>query len=283
MADILCGYTADRDETLIAYLYGEIDEGQRAAFDAHVVTCERCRHELAELQGVRAHLREWTAPEPVRPLAMAAPFWSPAVPAAATTPWWRGIPVWAQVAAALLVLGVSAGIANLDVHYDRTGLTVRTGWSPPVASTPARATEGQPVVPAQARSGPGARPPEPVTTTTATTIPWQADLVALERRLRAEFHSSSSAGPALTVRDDRTANADAQLLRKVRALLDDSERTQRNEMALQIAEVVREFDTKRGSDLANYRTLKNVQNVTGVEIARQQQWLDVLTRASLQK
>ena len=29
----------------------------------------------------------------------------------------------------MLVLGVSAGIANLDVRYDKAGLSIRTGWS----------------------------------------------------------------------------------------------------------------------------------------------------------
>jgi hypothetical protein len=259
MADILCGYTADRDETLVAYLYDDIDEGQRATFEAHIATCERCRHELAELQGVRGRLREWTTPEPLSPLAVIAPSAVAAAPAprVPAVPVWRGIPAWAQVAAALLVLGVSAGIANLDVHYDRTGLSVRTGWSRSAVSAP---PQSSPATPAQG---------------VATATPWNADLSALERRLRTEL---------ATTRDDRSANADAaQLLRKVHALLDDSERRQRNEVALQIAQVVREFDTKRGSDLANLRTLKNVQNVTDVRIERQQQWLDLLTRASVQK
>ena len=68
MADILCGYTADRDETLVGYLYGEIEPAQRAAFEAHTATCERCRKELADLGGVRSQLQDWTAPEAIRPV-----------------------------------------------------------------------------------------------------------------------------------------------------------------------------------------------------------------------
>jgi anti-sigma factor RsiW len=267
MADILCGYTADRDETLVAYLYGDIDEGQRAAFEAHIATCERCRHELAELQGVRGRLREWTAPEPLAPVTVAVPSAAAGVRSRTGIPGaLREIPVWAQVAAALLFLGISARVANLDVHYGGAGLTVRTGWS--------RAT-----APAEAENLSTARGAD---ATASTTAPWGGDLVALEKRLRTEFQAASSTGSALTSHDDR-AGADAQLLRRVRALLDESERKQRNEIALQIAEVVREFDTKRGSDLANIRSLKNVQSVTGVEIARQQEWLNLLTRASIQK
>jgi anti-sigma factor RsiW len=275
MADILCGYTADRDETLVAYLYGDIDEGQRAAFEAHIATCERCRHELKELQGVRGRLREWTAPEPNIAVAIPVAVAASSMPAG-VTPSRTSIssavcemPAWAQVAAAVLFLGISARIANLDVHYDRAGLTVRTGWSRAVGPVEADTVSGAP------RS-------QVVNTGAATTAPWGADLVALEKRLRSEFQTASSTAAALTARDDRTG-ADAQLLRKVRALLDDSERKQRNEIALQIAEVVREFDTKRGSDLANIRSLKNVQSVTGAEIARQQEWLNLLTRASIQK
>ncbi len=67
MADILCGYTADRDETLVAYLYGEIEPAQRSAFEAHIATCDRCRHELVEMQGLRDRLQDWKVPE-TRPI-----------------------------------------------------------------------------------------------------------------------------------------------------------------------------------------------------------------------
>ena len=42
--------------------------------------------------------------------------------------YWREIPAWAQAAAAVLLLGVAAGLANLDIRYDGEGLRVRTGW-----------------------------------------------------------------------------------------------------------------------------------------------------------
>ena len=259
MADILCGYTADRDETLVAYLYGDLDEGQRSAFEAHLTTCERCRHELKELQGVRVRLQQWTpAPDSSMPLATVL---SRTAASAKGGRWseWRDIPVWAQAAAALLLLGVSAGVANLQVHYDAGGLTVRTGWQSASAPAPA---------PGAPRSGDVSQ--------AKATAPWRVDLDALERRLRTEAHAASNA-------EGTAGNADAQLLRKVRTLLEDSERRQRNELALRIAEVVQEFDTKRGSDLANIRTLRNAQTVTGVEVVRQQQYLDLLRQVSLQK
>jgi hypothetical protein len=272
MADILCGYTADRDETLVAYLYGDIEPWQRAAFDAHIATCERCRHELADLQGVREQLEVWTAPEMLRPLAVPAPSPSRPVASAGAGPGWREIPAWAQVAAALLALGVSAGlggaIAHLDVRYERGSLTLRTGWSraaSPDSATPTSAS----------RAG-------SVATVAARPAPWQTDVEGLERRLRAEMQQSSAASAtAIAARPDATATAEAQLLRKARALVEDSERRQRNELALRIAEVVQEFDTKRGTDLANIRSMKTIQSATDLAVVRQQQWINLLTQASV--
>src|SRR4051812_44229653 len=220
MADILCGYTADRDETLVAYLYNDIEPSQRAAFEAHIATCERCRYELEELQDVRGQLQHWIAPDvphtvEVRTAAVGA------VPRTGPLHW---LPVWAQVAAALLFLGVSAGvagaIANLDIRYG--ALTLRTGWS--------RSAPGD-AVPALNASQP------PAAGSGARIDPWQRDLDALERRLRADLPAAALGAHV----EGSAPNADAQLLRKVRTLVDESERRQRNELALRIAEVVQEF------------------------------------------
>src|SRR5689334_22928487 len=101
MTETRCAYADNRDDVLVAYLYDDISPGDRAAFDAHLAACGRCRAELAALRGVRAQLTHWAPPEPV------------AVSRAVDVPWWRTMPVWAQVAAAMLVVGVAAGAANL--------------------------------------------------------------------------------------------------------------------------------------------------------------------------
>jgi hypothetical protein len=278
MADILCGYTADRDETLVAYLYGDIEPAQRAAFEAHIATCERCRHELADLQGVRGQLQMWTAPEVSQPMVASAHALGWPVRRGRLQSPWLDIPAWARAAAAVLVLGVSAGIggaiAHLDVRYDRGVLTLHTGWS-------REASRGGDPAPGAGQAGTAS------TTAAGSAVPWHGDIEALERRLRTEFRgldgrASAPTGSALLARTDGTASADALLLRKVRALLEESERRQRNELALRIAEVVQEFDTKRGADLANIRRMKTIQSATGVEIVRQQQWLNLLTQASVQ-
>jgi hypothetical protein len=272
MADILCGYTADRDETLVAYLYGEIDPAQRSAFEAHIATCDRCRHELVEMQGLRDQLQEWKVPE-TRPIGRDVHSQTLEAASGQRIAAWkllREVPVWAQVAAALLVLGVSAGIANLTVRYDHNGLTVRTGWS----RTP---TEGQ----VDASKGPeGSR-----ADANASATPWRADLTALETRLKTEFHAS----PERTIPSTRTAlsSADSELLQQVRALIRESERKQQNELALRIAEVIREFDSKRGTDLVNInQTLRAMQSNTGIEVLKQREALsrlDYLVRTSGQQ
>jgi hypothetical protein len=242
MADILCGYTADRDETLIGYLYGEIEPAQRAAFEAHTATCERCRKELADLQAVRGQLQDWTAPEAIRPAGHGRTRFArevPTRPPAGLRTAMHDIPVWARAAAAaLLVLSASAGMANLDVRYDHGSLTVHTGWSRTAA--------------------PQAEP--------LTAFLGRADLDALEQRLRTEFHGSVPAGAGGLLKSDPGAAANQQLLRQVRALVQESERRQQNELALRIAEVVHEFDSKRGSDLVNIsRGMREIQSDAGAQ------------------
>lgn len=256
MNDIACRYSGNRDETLIAYLYEDIDPAERVAFDTHLVTCARCRLDLEALRGVRRQLARWSPPEPN--FARHAPQ-SAVRHRESQSPWWRDVPGWAQVAAALLFLGVSAGLANIDARYDGNGLTVRTGWSKP-APTPAAA--------------PGARGAE----ARGTTAPWRGDLAALEQQLRSELRASQAALPSAR----STAANDADLLRRVRALVDESDRRQQRELALRIAEVMRDVSAQRQADLVKIdRNLGLIQNNTGVEVLRQREMLNtILTRVS---
>ncbi len=265
MADILCGYTADRDETLVAYLYGDIDAAQRAAFEAHIDTCERCRRELMDLEQVRAALPQWSPPASA-PLSLRHPVESAGRQASGVRRGWWDLPVWMPAAAGmLLVLGASAGLANLDVRYDRAGLTVRTGWS--------RAASPAAPVDAAERPAPGAVP--------AQASPWRPDLDALERRLRTEFHGVAP-GPRLAS-DERGGASDPEVLRKVRALIDESARRQKNELALAVGDLAKQFDIQRGAELANLRYLRTQQDATGIQIIRQQGQIDYLTQTSFKR
>jgi anti-sigma factor RsiW len=282
MIDILCGYTADRDETLVAYLYGEIDQAERAQFEAHVSTCDRCRRELAQLRELRGQLQTWSEPSMPEPGLQALPAGArtaprlvdPGIAARAANaprrlPWdrWRPLPVWAKTAAALLVLGASAGLANLDVRYGANGLAIRTGW----LSRPSGASHSAGAAPNAAGGD------------VAASSPWRTDLQALEERLQTEIHAS----PAPPLRSRSGAGDDGEVLRQVRALLRESERQQQNDLALRIAEVMKEFDAKRNADLMNInQSMRAMQSNTGIEVLKQREALsrlDYLVRASGQR
>lgn len=251
MIEIACRYAGDRDAALVGLLYEDLDPAERAAFEAHVATCARCHAELDALSGVRDRLAGWTPPYPARILGQER---APAPPARR----WailRDMPMWAQAAAALLVVGVAASIANLTVRYDGGSVTVRTGWM----------TAGSPEASA---SGAG------------VSAPWRGDLAALERQLQREMRvHAESAAQAAPARASQAADAD--LLRRVRAMVEDSERRQQRELALRLAEIVRDVDTQRRADLVKIdRSLGLIQNDTGVEVLRQREMLNYLMRAS---
>jgi hypothetical protein len=271
MTDTLCGY-ANRDETIVGFLYDELDAGQRRDFNAHLLTCTVCRDEVAGLRAVRTQLARW---EPPALTSLQSP-----VPGTSRPPWWQAVPAWAQVAAALLFLGVSAGIANLDVRYDQNGLNITTGWNRAQPASPKLATlqtsEGGPKLATAPTSEGG---PKLVTDQSAA-APWRAELAALERQLRTELRAAQATSPAApAVR--AASSSDAETLRRVRVLLDESEKRQQRELALRIAEVVRDVDTQRKADLRNIdHTLGLVRNDLGVEVMKQRQSLNLLYRAS---
>src|SRR4051812_4682005 len=260
MIETICTYSG-RDDLLIAYLYDDIEPGDRATFSAHLHACGRCTRELAALRGVRTTLSSWAPPEPARALAgYTPPALAPVIPievrAARRT--WHDVPGWAQVAAAVLVLGVSAAIANIEVRHDAAGWTLRTGWAQPEArsaGSPASATA--PVADASA-------------------APWRADLTALEQQLRAELRSA----PARTV-PAAAAMSDAELQRRVRAIIDESERRQERELALRVAEVVKDVNAQRQADLVKIdRSLGFIQSSTYGEQMKQRELVNYLLKVS---
>jgi putative zinc finger protein len=225
--DTTCSYRGNREEMLIAYLYDAAEPGERATFEAHLAGCMPCRQEIEELRLVRTELAQWAPPEPAAGwLSSRATTYGGST--AIRRNWastLREIPAWAQVAAAVLVLGVAAGAANLNVKYDDSGLTVRTGWLSPSTNV--------------VRPGPAA--PTPISIAKTDAAPWRAELAALERQLRNDLQ------PAVATGRERDSAADAALLRRVRALIEESEKKQMRELALRIAETT----NQRYADLRN--------------------------------
>ncbi len=256
MNESICTHAGTRGDLLIAYLYNEIALDERAGFDRHLTTCALCRAELDALRGVRSELKQWAAPEPSFRVTFA-----PTRPGAERQGRWASlqqIPTWAQVAAATLFLGLSAGMANLEVSYDTSGLSVRTGWRHP---------DQLPISPpaAVALSGPSS--------------PWRADLTALEQRLQGNL----AARPAAS-RQVAAPQLDAETLRRVRALLEDSEQRQQRELGLRFAEMAREVEAQRQADLVKIdRTLGLISSRTGMEVMRTQQQVNSLAQRVSQR
>jgi len=287
--DILCGYPGDREAMLMSYLYDDISPADRQAFEQHLTTCARCRTELNGLDDVRGKLAQWSPPEPNfnltrRQATIVAP--ESITGAAIGVPvagvlgviepvgtsadetrhrWWRDVPAWAQVAAALLILGVSAGIANLDVRYDQNGLVIHTGWSR--SADRAAAANSTPLRPAA-----------------DSRTEWRTALTDLEQRLRSEIQTSHANGTTSGVQPMRASALDVDMMRRVKSLVDESERRQQNELALRMGEAIRDLNVQRQADLRKIdQNLGVLQDRTGVEVLRNRQKLDyILQRVSQQ-
>ena len=249
MTETLCNYP-DRDEHLVAYLYDDIDSADRTSFGSHLSACRHCQDDLAALRGVRTTLGAWAPPEPARTFASEE---------SRAARWWHDVPAWAQVAAAVFVLGVSATIANLDVRYDRSGLTIRTGWSKPQAA-------------------PAVAPASPA--------PWRADLAEFKNQLRSEIGATQQAASAAPVSSSQTpAISEAELRRRVRVLLDESERRQtkrgENEIALRLTNLMKDDEARRQADLAKFdQRLDYIERATRGELLKQREGMNYLLKVS---
>jgi len=246
MTETVCNYP-DRDEHLVAFVYDDIDAAVRTSFGSHLSACRFCQEDLSALRGVRSTLSTWAPPEPAfstRESRVASP---------ERRAWWHEIPAWAQVAAALFVLGVSMTIANLDVRYDRSGLTIRTGWSKPqaVALAPVNAA------------------------------PWRAELTALEDQLRSEMKASQAVVTPAAAPAAQAAMSDAELRRRVRVLIDESERKQQNELALRLVQFQRDINAQHQADLTRFsQNIGYMQRETSMELLKQREGMNYLLKVS---
>lgn len=263
--DMFCTYDGRRDEVLVAYLYDDIAPTERAAFDRHLGSCLVCRTELDALSDVRSDLASWSAPEVADGVGGTAPRAAlRLVEQSAPPSGWRRLadaPVWMQAAAAMLVIGASLGLANINLTYSpQAGLSVTTGWKQTSAPAPA---------------DPAPAPVQTVTTQPSDPAPWRPEMTALEQKLMDQLQAHPSASPAPD---------DAALLRRVHALIDESEKRQQRELALRVAEMARDAQVQRQADLVRIdRSLGLIQSRTGVEVMRTQQQLNNLAQRVSQR
>ena len=245
----------------MSYLYEDGPVEERRAFEAHLRACERCAAEAASLRAVRGEMAAWTPPETVLDFRIVR---EPAPPARRWA-WMSAMPAWAQLAAASLVVGVAAGLSGLDIQYGQDGLAVRTGWSRPAETRPAGAASLAPA--------PGAD------------APWRAELAALQEQMRSEFRQ---AGPAPAVAQVSAAGArggkamsDDEFLARVKQLIEASETRTQREMALRMAEVVRDMETQRRADMRRVADgIGVLEGRTGAAVAQQREMMNYLLRVS---
>jgi hypothetical protein len=103
------------------------------------------------------------------------------------------------------------------------------------------------------------------------------DLQALEQRLRGEIAQARTTTVAAPV----SRAADADMFKRVQALITDSEQRQRRELALRTTEIVRDMDTQRRVDLAQVqRNLGQIQDLTGAAVRDQNDMFNYLGKVS---
>ena len=244
----MSSFHCDDKQTLIAYLYDEVDTATRAGIDAHLASCARCAAEVRALGDVRLELSQWAPPDAELGFAIVRKQERPAAQVLRPARWWQTVPAWAQAAAAILVLAAGLSIANIQVRSNADGFVVTTGWMTPQQAAPAAA-------PAIANEQ------------------WKTELASLEQQLRSEIRSSRE--PVAVRADARPV--DEATIRRVRQLLEASEQKQQRELAYRFAQFASEMDVLRRAD---------VQRVTrglvqfDEQMFRQQQLLNNIVRIS---
>ena len=152
-------------------------------------------------------------------------------------PWWRApLPAWAQAVAAVLIFGVGLSL----------GLARGRADAPQALSRPTAAN----------------------TSNVAT----QTELSALEQRLKSEMAQMRTT--ALTSVRQATPS-DADIMKKVEALVAQSEERQRREFTLRSVDMARDFEAQRRIDMATVReTVGQFQGAAGTEIRQQREAIE---------
>lgn len=250
-------FICDDKDTLVAYLYGEVDAPTRQRVDDHLRRCAACADEVRGLSAVRGELAAWAPPEPELGFQIVRPGQAVAPAAVLRPPRWRALalPVWAQAAAAVLVVAAGLAIANVQIRYDAGGLAISTGWMAPAAPAAAPAAAGE--------------------------AAWQPALASLADELRREMRQINSGAPAVPVAGIRASTDGELTMRRVNALIAQSEERQRQELAQRLVQVGRDFETQRRADLVRIsQDMWRLGGQTG-EVARtQRQMLDYIVRVS---
>jgi hypothetical protein len=247
-------HITDDQDALLDYLYEEGDPADRLRIAHHLQDCANCSVAVLELQSVRGMLSEWTPPASTLSFRIVSD--EVETSAQPHVPWWKpGGLSWAQAAVAVILFFSGMAVSQLDMDYAAGTLTVRSRTAVP-ASAASVASPGASVAPA-----PVSNP--------------SRDFATLEQELRSELaalRTGSSAGSQ--------TEPDA-LLRRVQAMINQSEARQQRELALRLTDVVRDFDTQRRADLLQVQqNFGQLEGQTGAEVAQQRELLNYLVRTA---
>ena len=265
-------------DLLVSYLYDDLGDAERAKFDTHLRDCAECRAELNALRGVRADLISWSPPQPDFGFRMVREPKIPTVVAMTPRPPLRArwLPAAGLAAAAVLVLAAAAGLARIEVHSGPDGFTVRTGASASVPVTDRG--DGETASRSQSARGDIVLP---------ATLPVMADaefIAALDRRLRALEAATRDAAPVRNASTVSARASDAEIIRRVREMLAQSETKQQGELALRIAQVIRDVDAQRVADLAQIQKgLRGIEATVTAEGAQYRELTNAILASPRQK
>lgn len=100
----------------------------------------------------------------------------------------------------------------------------------------------------------------------------RAELTALAQELRSEIQAVATPVAAHTA----STSSDADTLRRMRGLLDEAEKRHEREMALKVAELIRDVNMQRQADLRKIdQNLYALEGKTGVEVLKNRQMIDM--------
>jgi len=246
-------FTCDDKQTLISYLYGEIDSDSRQVVETHLASCAACAAEVTALGDARADLGLWVPPDVELDFTIVKKSQLPPATVLRPARWWNTVPPWAQAAAAILVLAAGAAIANVQVTSGPEGFSVRTGWMQPASEPPIREASG-PRVEGQDEA-------------------WRAALVSLEQQLRTEIRATREQETRVAARTP----VDNATIRRVQQLIAEAEQRHERELAMRFVEFTRDLSMQRRADLMNIG--RGMVDYEG-QLQRQRQTINNLIRVS---
>jgi hypothetical protein len=233
-------------ELLVSYLYDELQGQERQAFEAHLGTCSACSDEVEGLRDTRTHLSSWAPVEP--DLSFQIVRRSEARPS--RLHWTSSRGALGLAAAAVLVLGAAAGMANVEVRSGSDGFVVRTGWSRGAVDADASGVRA------------------------ANAAASRDEMAAMERRL-AGLETALAARPT----GDATRALEAELFQRMRQMLAESETRTQREFAQRLIAGMREVQASHTNDLITLQqTLNQNQGAINDEVFRQREEMKNLYR-----